>query len=401
MATYNKKIAEVFNTILECGDNLNIPLNIGLFAGKTGLSIALLTYATHTKDAKFKDKGLQLIETIFNEIETTNNYSFTYCDGLSGFGWGLNYANRENLIDVDVNTLLEDVDPVLAQYASMEMQKTNYDFLHGAVGTLFYFVSRAKDNALLLPAIEKTVVQLQNIGIKESDIIKWASVIDYDKQTKGYNISLSHGMASIATVLSKLCYVNGIDQKNVRHLLLSCVNYILQQEINKDKYGSFFPSVAIESSEQIHKSRLGWCYGDLGIASALWQAGVALQNETWKNKALEVLLFAAEKRRNLAENFVVDAGLCHGTAGIGHVFHRMWWNTRIPEFKHAADYWMNETLKMARFEDGLAGYKVWKTEKYGGLRNDYGLLEGIAGIGLALLSYYHEIEPSWDECLLL
>jgi hypothetical protein len=77
----------------------------------------------------------------------------------------------------------------------------------------------------------------------------------------------------------------------------------------------------------------------------------------------------------------------------------MWWDTRLPEFKNAADYWMNETLKMAKFEDGLAGYKVWYGEQ--GWLNEYCLLEGIAGIGLALMTYYYEVEPIWDECLLL
>jgi hypothetical protein len=36
----------------------------------------------------------------------------------------------------------------------------------------------------------------------------------------------------------------------------------------------------------------------------------------------------------------------------------MWWNTRLPEFKNAADYWFEQTLKMATFEDGLAGFKT-------------------------------------------
>lgn len=52
---------------------------------------------------------------------------------------------------------------------------------------------------------------------------------------------------------------------------------------------------------------------------------------------------------------------------------------------------------MARFDDGLAGYKALHTE----MENEYGILEGVAGIGLALLSYVTETEPTWDECLLL
>ena len=152
----------------------------------------------------------------------------------------------------------------------------------------------------------------------------------------------------------------------------------------------------------ITKSRLAWCYGDLGIASALDQAGKTMKETNWINKSLEILLFAAIQRRNLEDNMVRDAGLCHGTAGIGHIFYRMWWNTRLPEFKVAADYWFNQTLKMARFPDGLAGFKCFRMQDDHPMwLNKYELLEGISGIGLAMLTYYYQTEPTWDECLLL
>lgn len=64
---------------------------------------------------------------------------------------------------------------------------------------------------------------------------------------------------------------------------------------------------------------------------------------------------------------------------------RMWWNTRTPDFKDASDYWFNETLNMSKFENGLAGFKFISVG-YGFIPN-YSLLEGIAGIGLALTTY--------------
>ena len=54
---------------------------------------------------------------------------------------------------------------------------------------------------------------------------------------------------------------------------------------------------------------------------------------------------------------------------------------------------------MARFEDGLAGYKAWQGEN--GWMNQHGILEGIAGIGLVLLSHLSNEEPSWDRSFLL
>lgn len=65
-----------------------------------------------------------------------------------------------------------------------------------------------------------------------------------------------------------------------------------------------------------------------------------------------------------------------------------------------AAYWIGRTLSMAKFEDGLAGYKTWQGAERG-FRNEYGLLEGIAGIRLVLLAYLSNEEPTWDECLLL
>ena len=398
MSTYNKKITDIFNIVSETDNNVS---NIGLLAGKMGLSMVLLTHDIHSKERKFKREGIKIIENIFEEIERAESYIFSFSNGLAGIGWALEYLEQKGYINYNTNILLEDFDFALSNVLELEMKKGNYDFLHEALGMVLYFIHRIQKNENLSKVLQKFVVQLNELGERQTTgTIKWISVIDHEKQKMGYNLSLSHGMSSIAVILSKLYDIKEIDQEMIRNLLQGCVNYILEQEIDKNKYGSYFPSFALESMEQLHGSRLGWCYGDLGIAMALWQAGATLRNEMWKNKALEVLLFAAEKRRDLERNFVKDAGLCHGAAGIGHIFYRAWWNTRLPEFKNAADYWFEQTIKMSIFADGLAGYKTWYGEEKGWV-NSYGLLEGIAGIGLALMSYYYEVEPTWDECLLL
>jgi hypothetical protein len=208
-------------------------------------------------------------------------------------------------------------------------------------------------------------------------------------------------MASIAAILSKLYKIDGINEDKTETLLRGTVKYILAQEIDKYKYGSYFSNYALESTPTITKSRLAWCYGDLGIASALYQAGIALKEKTWINKALDIILFAATQRRNLKDNYVIDAGLCHGTTGIGHIFYRMWWNTKMPEFKDAANYWFNQTLTMITSKDGLSNFKIYDMQNEKLLITHYGLLGGVSGLGLALLTYYYGEEPEWDECLLL
>lgn len=142
---------------------------------------------------------------------------------------------------------------------------------------------------------------------------------------------------------------------------------------------------------------MGWCYGDLGVALAMWQAGKVMNQTKWKDKALEVFLYATT-RKDPDTEFVKDAGICHGSAGLAMIFRRMYLETGIEEFKTATDHWINETLKNARFEDGLAGYKRLTMD---GWENDYSLIMGIAGIGLVLISYLTNDAQEWDELFLL
>ena len=118
------------------------------------------------------------------------------------------------------------------------------------------------------------------------------------------------------------------------------------------------------------------------------EASKSLKRNDWAEEAKTILIHSS-KRRDLNENGVIDACFCHGASGIAHIFHRMYKETELDECGEAARYWMEKTIEMSKFKDGLAGYKVWRRDN--GFENDAGLLEGIAGIGLALLSYHSEM----------
>ena len=239
------------------------------------------------------------------------------------------------------------------------------------------------------------------MGIKDGNIIKWISEINVDNETreKVFNLSMSHGIASLVLILGKI-YTLGINKKQTEILITGAINYIVSQEQETEKYYSYFSSTIKTISNQNGASRLAWCYGDLGISVAIWNASQIIKNKEWENKALEILHYSTN-RTDLAKNRVIDAGLCHGAAGIAHIFNRMYINTKDKEFKKAADYWYAETLKMANHKESLSGYKAWRSEEYGGWIEYFGFLEGIAGIGLTLMSAISDIEPDWDEILLL
>jgi len=390
-----KKIDEIADVL-----TLEAILDLGLLSG---IGSQILTCSEFFIHQKISQNWLDYLHHILEEKLVGEFFLATHCSGISGIGWLYEYLSYKKMIDFDTNILLEDFDGYLEIALRKFMMQGNYDFLHGGVGIALYFIKRSAKNRKLVSVLNQFLDDLEKISILQEDgTIKWNSFFGYPNITEGYNISLSHGMSSIISILSKMHSVEGIDKEKTEILLRGVVKYILAQEIDKDMYGSYFPNCALESTPSVVKSRLAWCYGDLGISSVLYQAGKTLKEDRLLEKSIEVLLFAATQRRSLEDNFVSDAGLCHGTAGIGHIFYRMWWNTKLPQFKDATDYWFEQTLKMAKFEDGLAGFKALEIDNEKPVwKNKYGLLEGITGIGLALFTYYYEIDPAWDESLLL
>jgi lantibiotic modifying enzyme len=388
-----KKIEEIADCLEQSTD-----LDIGLLTGEPGRCLFQFVAHSLTDNQKKYPEVIKKLEAIFDKIEANSYIIDTHCGGLAGLGWLVEFASEQGFLKADTNEVLEFADQYLDYKLKVYLHRNNWDFLHGATGLGFYFLKRHKHKPQTA-AIKNLIDFLSTTGSRtDKQGIKWLSVIDRKTNEKGYNISLSHGMASIVVFLTKV-YSQQLFIEETSDLLNGAVSYILAQEVDVHRYGAYFPVFSLESDKSPRKSRLAWCYGDLGIAMAVYQAGRILQRKDWTDKAVSILLYAAGNRRDLEKEAVMDAGLCHGTAGIGHIFYRMWWNTRLPEFKEAADYWFNETLTMAKFEDGLAGYKTYHREE--GWAKEYGLLEGVSGIGLAMLSYMTDTEPTWDECLLL
>ena len=100
---------------------------------------------------------------------------------------------------------------------------------------------------------------------------------------------------------------------------------------------------------------------------------------------------------------VVDAGLCHGAAGLGHIFNRMYQATGETWLLKAATFWFKRTLDLRLPGEGVAGFLCyWRDDnKKPQWIEEVGLLQGAAGIALTLLSAATSIEPKWDRILLV
>jgi lantibiotic biosynthesis protein len=181
----------------------------------------------------------------------------------------------------------------------------------------------------------------------------------------------AHGAMGPIGVLAG-CAAAGIAVDRARPLVDAAVGWLLDQRMEGG--GSLFPRCAGE-----REGGLGWCAGDPGVAAVLHAAGVALDRPDWRDAALEAARRAA---RGFEAAGGMEAGLCHGAAGLGHIAGRL---------AHASG-----DQELARASRRALGAAL--EAPVGG---DASLLTGRAGVGLALLSAVSEIEPAWDRALLV
>ena len=367
----------------------------GLYSGEFGLLLFLFYYSRYSKSKKYRLLTENYAERLFNRfcIETKLH---TFCDGLSGILYLFEFLRENDFIDMDVSNAWSLLNNNLINSMKHDIQREYYDFMHGALGVGLYFLKKGTHPQ----CIEELLGFLYQIAAKDTDnqIFKWKSTIkNKDDSSQVYNLSLSHGISSIIIFLSRVVK-SGMKNEMIMEMLSGAVNYVLSQQKDFTQFGSYFPNyIPINSQESVSKSRLAWCYGDLGIGMALWQAGKAIDNSEWKAKGLEILLCSTQ-RLQYEDNFIRDAGICHGSAGLVMIFRRIYLETGRGIFLEASNHWLSQTLYMANFENGLAGYKTYETKEW---KNDYSLLIGISGIGLVLLTCLDDNKQIWDELFLL
>jgi len=210
-----------------------------------------------------------------------------------------------------------------------------------------------------------------------------------------YNLGVSHGVPAVIAVLAATAAA-GVETARLESLASRAVAWLLAQE-QDPALGSLFPNWLGERIAP-HRSRLAWCYGDAGIAAALLTAGRAAGRADWEREALRIARQAASRPPDAG--LVLDAGLCHGAAGIGHLFNRLSQATGDEVLKAAAHAWLGRVLTLRQPGQGVGGFLAWAASR-GGWQDDPGLLTGAAGAGLALLAAVSSVEPSWDRVLLI
>jgi class I lanthipeptide synthase len=371
----------------------------GLANGSAGLALLFSYLAEARGDAACADAAMAHLERSLDGMASLA-MSPALFSGFTGVAWTAKHLEGRLFEPGEGG---DGEDPVLETLLSLLQPGTwagDYDLVNGLVGFGVYALA-----ALPRPAarqcLEALVEDLASLAEERPPGIAWFTPSEWlpphhrALAPAGYcNLGVAHGVPGVIAVLGEICGA-GLAADRAYPLLERAVAWLLAQEHDTGS-GRCFPHFQYEGAPR-EESRLAWCYGDPGIAATLLAAARRTGRDDWERKAVETALRAA--RRPLESSRVLDVGLCHGAAGLVHLFNRLCQATGREELAEAARFWLRRTLAMRRPGEGVAGFLAWDSWK-GGWVAERGFLTGVAGVALALLGAVTAVEPAWDGVLL-
>jgi lantibiotic biosynthesis protein len=365
-----------------------------LHAESGGKLLFLYEYAKYTQKQEIIAEFENALGLFVENFSITP--SPTFCNGMMGNVWLLAFFKKEGITDDLLQDIQADINTSFEDWAESFVEDKNYDFLHGLLGLLFAGQYSENIDAEILKKFADKMLTDIKIENDKAYFIDWMPHKEYDVDgAEKINISLAHGIPAGMVTFAAMSEID----KRYEKVAIQIGNFMYANRKRKTKE-SLYGSVLYDRVQSEEDSRLGWCYGDLGIALAFWQTGKKLNHDPFLNEALRIM-HNATKRKDSISNAINDCGLCHGSAGVAQIFRRFWWETKETVFLEAANYWTEQTLEMAIHKEGLVGYCVYRAVGENKWITDIGLLEGVAGIGLALISALQEEPNNWDKSLMM
>jgi hypothetical protein len=370
---------------------------VNLSSGAAGIALLHAELAAATGDQREAERARALAaDSAAALAEITMGPALL--GGFTGLAWAVEAVERR--LGAEAGDLADEIDEALADYVAGGPWRGEYDLVSGLVGFAAYALDR-----LPAPGAERLLVSLADrlaeLALPVGDGLAWRTPPERlpPHQLAAFpggcwNVGLAHGVPGVVAVLAGMLDA-AIQADRTREVLAGAVRWLLAQRLEGCPA---FPSMVDGAAGQ-NPSRLAWCYGDPGIAIALYRAGVALGDAAVVGAALDIARRAAEMPRQ--GSGVVDAGICHGAAGLAHIFNRLHQATGEELFADAARRWLATTLDLRRPGEPVAGFAAWQAVPEPHWSPTPGLLSGAAGVGAVFAAAIHDLEPVWDSCLLL
>ncbi|HEX6863606.1 MAG TPA: lanthionine synthetase C family protein [Thermoanaerobaculia bacterium] len=375
------------------------PYGASLASGEAGLGLFFSYLDRARPGAGYSELADERLERAIDRLSSSFHQPGLF-QGYLSIAWTIEHLrDREDPDDPN-----EEIDAALFELLAKTPGPEGFDLTNGLAGLGAYALERwpAPRAAACLARVCE---HLEERAVTQENGVAWpiAEQSLYPQEREKYrqglfNLGVAHGVPGVLPVLAQAVAV-GAAPERTRALLSGAVAWLLSHKLPEGG-DSVFPD-AWGPGVEPQPTRAGWCYGDPGIAVALWVTARAAGEPAWEAESLRLARTAA--RRPPESCRVHDACLCHGAAGLGHMLNRLYQATGDPELLAAARFWMVRALDLREPGRGVAGFVTWGPDAANRMdwRDDPSLLTGAAGVGLALLAAVTPLEPAWDRFLLL
>jgi hypothetical protein len=366
-----------------------------LSCGSAGLAVCDAQLARTRRDRRAADTALGRLEEAIAVLATEPLTSSLY-SGFTGIAWAVETTDR--LLGTEGEDRNGDIDEALTSLLRRYPEHAPYDLIHGLAGIGVYALARwprPGATQCILGVLEQLAerARYDRHGVYWWTPPSWLGARQDYYRPGGIDLGVAHGIAGVIPFLGRVDSL-GLATQTVRPLLDGAVSWLLAHLVDTAA-GPTVPKFVADGVEP-EPTRTAWCYGDPGVAAALLLAARDVGEPAWAAEATALAMGAANRPPD--QTGVVDAGLCHGSAGLAHLFNRMYQMTAEPVLADAARFWVERTLELCSAEltrDATqtdAARAAWKGP---------GLLEGAAGVVLALEAACTTAEPIWDQMLLV
>jgi lantibiotic modifying enzyme len=324
--------------------------------------------------------------------------------GFTGIAWAHAHIRRRLFGERDRGSLTE-IDDALVALLRRWRWPAKFDVLYGLAGIGVYALDRLPSRVGRF-MVDLIVNRLDELAQRRGSQLAWFTPPEGIAHVPEgeFCLGMAHGTPGVMAFLARAGATVPTVRKKALSMLEAATAFLLEHRLSPQA-GAGFPAWITRDGRNSGPARLAWCYGDPGVAAALLAAARATGRKEWEMQAVELALRAHS--RSPQHNRVMDATLCHGAAGAGHIFNRLYQATGDARLAGVARHWFAHTLdEFRRAGQGIAGFlpfglthaEVGDTSTS---RPEPGLLMGAAGIGLALLAAATQVEPGWDRAFML
>lgn len=271
----------------------------------------------------FKEIREKILKLLIDHL-AINEVRIGLWEGISGVGFALYYLDIDNELKEFRSKICREIERALEVYYSKliklsELGMEDYDLISGLSGILRYiFIENNWSNTFLVENCLKLLLNHTNLFLEYIHNFREESMYEY----RSYNISLSHGLSGILAIFSiaasKKHFMSQQFYDSLKEVIYKTSNIIFQSRKMVTEEFWIIPSLLNLLEEDNSFINLSWCYGLVGISSALALSNKVLERDDICQDIYNNYTHALEyKEKQLNDE---DLFFCHGYSGLVYFY---------------------------------------------------------------------------------